>query len=60
MTMGELSENLQYFLKLQKQRSKQIEKKNILDPLLSNFIFCSFFAHFFKILNNLKSYGSIN
>jgi len=52
MTMGELSENLQYFLKLQKQRNKQ-----------KTFRPFTFKFHFFLILlfflNNLKSYGSV-
>jgi hypothetical protein len=47
MTMGEPSENLQYFLKLQKQRSKKRmslfkEKNKIKTPLLSKFISSSF------------------
>jgi hypothetical protein len=52
MTMGEPSEDLQYFSKLQKQqRNKKRmglfkEKIKHLDPLLSNFIFFSFFVCF--------------
>jgi hypothetical protein len=47
MTMGEPSENLQYFLELQKQRSKKKMslfkgKKMFRPPLLSNFISSSF------------------
>jgi len=54
MTMGEPSENLQYFLKLQKQRKMSLfkEKKN---PLLPNFISSSFLVCF----KQLKSYGNV-
>jgi hypothetical protein len=59
MTMGEPSEDLQYFSKLQKQqrRKKRMglfkEKIKHLDPL---YFQISYLSLFFFVLNNLKSY----
>jgi hypothetical protein len=66
MIMGEPNEDLQYFLKLQKQRSndkKEKEddlvqgKKKTLRPL---YFQISYLPHFLLVLNNLKSYESAN
>jgi hypothetical protein len=60
MATCEPSENLQYFLKLQKQRSKKRmslfkEKKTFRSPYFQ----ISYLPHFLFVLNNLKSYGRI-
>ncbi len=60
MTMGELSENLQYFLELQKQRSKK--RMSLFNEYI--YIFrppyfqMSYLPHFLFVLNNLKNYGN--
>jgi hypothetical protein len=60
MTTSEPNENLQYFLELQKQRSKKRmslfkEKKIIFRP---PYFQISYLLHFLFALNNLKSYGN--
>jgi len=59
MTTCEPSENLQYFLKLQKERSKKrmslFKEKQTFRPF---YFQISYFLHFLFVLNNLKSYGN--
>jgi hypothetical protein len=59
MTIDELSGNLQYILKLQKQRSKKrmslFKEKNKI-KIRPPYFQISYFPHFLFVLNNLKSY----
>jgi len=60
MTMGEPSENLQYFLKLRNQRrQKKMSLFKEKKESKSCYFQISFLLNFLFVLNNLKSYGSV-